>query len=160
MLKIMKKYKRASFLMAIVAVIAGILFHILLIRPVKLLKEYRCLRTELNAKLSPVKSPDSTFLRSAINLDRVVMKEITSGGCAILQSNMKQIAADKDMELMQYEVAYAGNYSDIMTVWKNLLNILGDTACITHLTISPEKYKSQSDWEIVCRVTIQMIRLI
>lgn len=155
---IFKGYKKTIALAAILILIAIVLCRTIISRPAKLLKEQKRLQVELATYSRHTSPPNELPLPEMQNLDIIVMKEITDGNCVIIQGKSDQIVADNDLELIQYEFAFSGNYPCLMAVWQNISSNMTDAARITHCRIASERNKDRKGWSLVCRLTIQTIR--
>lgn len=155
---IFKGYKKTISLAVILILITFVLCRTIISRPAKLLKEQKRLQVELATYSRQTSPSNETLLPEMQNLDVIVMKEITDGNCVIIQGKSDQIVTDNDLELVQYEFAFSGNYPCLMAVWQNISSKMTDAARITHCRIASERDKDRKGWSLVCRLTIQTIR--
>lgn len=154
------EYRRSILLIALTVILAILLCKSLIGRPLRLIKENRTLQAELAGSTPQVQQGGSTSEQDSLNMDVILMKAVTDGGCVLVQGEQGQIAKVEGAELIQYEVAYSGTYAGIMTVWKGMSSILPDAAHITCCRIAPERDKDRKGWSLVCRTSIQTIRAI
>lgn len=155
----LKEYKKTLLLMAVVAIVSCLLLRALIKRPADLICEYRRLETEYEAKPKKRESEYRMEVDDSLRIDVSVMKMIMDEGCVMVQGKQSQVAVEDGMELVQYEFACSGTYSDLMRVWKALTESLPDTSRITYMRIGYERDKDRKGWSLISRVTIQTIRM-
>lgn len=151
-------YKKTVCLIIILILMVFTLCHTLLRRPLVLLREQKELLLELATYPQLPNHSRTVFIKEMKNLDVMIMKEITDGGCVIIQGEIEQILKDDDLELLQYEFAFSGRYPELMSVWQNISSIMSDDTHITHCRIASERDKDRKGWLLVCRITLQTIR--
>ena len=154
------EYRRSALLIGVTVILAILLCKSLIGRPLKLIKENRILEAELKHDARQVQRDESLSAQDSLNIDVALMKIITDGGCVLVQGKLEQIAEMEGMELIQYKIAFSGTYAGIMMVWKEISSILPDPAHITSCKIVSERDKDRKGWSLVCKISIQTIRII
>ena len=155
----------------VTVILAILLCKSLIGRPLKLIKENRILEAELKHDAHLVQKDESLYVQDSLNIDvggvgyEVVVptgdfEKVVLGGCVLVQGKLEQIAEMEGMELIQYKIAFSGTYAGILMVWKEISSILPDPAHITSCKIVSERDKDRKGWSLVCKISIQTIRII
>ena len=86
------EYRRSILLIALTVILAIFLCKSLIGRPLRLIKENRTLEAELAGSARQVQQDGSTSEQDSLNMDVILMKAVTDGGCVLVQGEQEQIA--------------------------------------------------------------------